>query len=125
MSFEVRFLFTFLAAVLACYRLAQAFALDEVFEPVRSFAGRRAAMRYTGKNRILRVIVTGTIRAWRGIAYLLNCPFCIGFWLALPLSLIVANLSSTIETRPVSLVELLLMWFAIAGGQAFLESQRK
>lgn len=102
MSFEVRFLFTFVAAVLACYRLAQAFALDEVFQPLRGFFGVRAA----GGNPV-----------WRGIAYLSNCPFCIGFWLALPLSFIVA--------KPVNLVELFLMWFAVAGGQAFLESQRK
>lgn len=46
---------------------------------------------------------------------LFSCPYCVGFWIAAPLA---ATLATTI-------ISFFLWWLAIAGGQAFLESQSK
>ena len=93
-------LFKFGVAVLACYRLAQLVVLDEgpykVFERFRAELGRRAA---------------GGDAFWENMAELLHCPFCMGVWFALPLAVWVGG----------TLIEVVVIWLAIAGGQAVLQ----
>jgi hypothetical protein len=44
---------------------------------------------------------------------LLSCPYCVGLWIAIPLTLILF---------PETIIEFILYWFAIAGAQSFLET---
>jgi hypothetical protein len=87
-------------AILACYRLAQLVALDEgpykVFARFRAELGRRAA--------------SGSA-FWENSAELMHCPFCLGLWFAAPLAVWVGG----------SVVDIIIIWLAIAGGQAFLQ----
>jgi len=96
----------FLAASFACYRLAQLIAVDDgpwcVFSRLRSWAGRCAAAEQG------RGVQNG---ACCQFANLLDCPFCLGIWFAFALAFLVAwNVGSFI-----------LLWFGIAGVQAFLQ----
>lgn len=43
---------------------------------------------------------------------LMDCPYCLGFWLALPFALLLGD----------TVLDCLLLWLAIAGGAAFLEN---
>jgi len=85
-------------AIFANYRLAELVALDVIFEPLRNAAGKR--------------VTIGKHDAWWWIAEWLNCPYCLGVWFALPLAFICAD----------GWQYILISWFAIAGGQTFLES---
>jgi hypothetical protein len=50
---------------------------------------------------------------WWSVAEVINCPFCVGVWIALPLAV---SINPFVEWKTV------LLWGAIAGGQAWLES---
>jgi len=82
----------YILLILACYRIAILITYDEIFKPIRNWIG-------THPKPI--------IREWLG--YLVHCPYCVGFWVALGLSL---------YYYPDNWV---LMTFAIAGGQVFLQ----
>jgi hypothetical protein len=88
-------------AILACYRLAQLVALDDgpykVMVRFRKELGRRAA--------------TGDA-LWENWAELFHCPFCLGVWFAFPLAIWVGGNS---------IIGIIIIWLAIAGGQAFLQ----
>lgn len=90
---------------LACYRLAQLFVFDEgpfnIFDRIRILAG---AYDYDSQGR-----------AKTNLGRLINCPYCVGIWVALPLGIMVSGISWYIP----------LWWFAIAGGQAFLQGLTK
>lgn len=96
--------FVFVILVLACYRLAQFVAFDDapfgLMLKLRQYFGKRAS-----KN--------GQYSLFWSLAELVNCPFCVGIWIAFPL---------TFMLFPSNLLYFLLYWLAIAGGQAFLES---
>ena len=87
-------------AILACYRLAQLVALDDgpykIFARFRAESGRWAA---------------GGDAFWENCAELIHCPFCLGMWFGLPLALWVGG----------SIIDIIIVWLAIAGGQAFLQ----
>lgn len=87
-------------AVLACYRLSQLVTIDDgpfdIFLKFRMLVG---VYDYDESGR-----------AKSGFARLVGCPYCLGFWFALPLALIL-NYENWI-----------LAWLGIAGGQAFLEA---
>lgn len=93
-------LFKIAIAILACYRLAQLIALDDgpyfIFDRIRRELGKRAAEEDA---------------LWVNLAELVNCPFCLGIWFALPLAIWVGC----------GLIEVVIYWLAIAGGQAFLQ----
>ena len=46
----------------------------------------------------------------------LNCPLCIGFWIAGLFALLIAHQDATVHRS-----EFVLIWFAIAGGQVLLQ----
>lgn len=98
-------------AVLTCYRLAQLLPYDTgpffVFDRIRAF---------TDKRRIQQQ-ATGKLRgAWASLDEMIRCPFCQGFWLAIPCLFLVLY--------PSRYGDLLLGWLGIAGGQAYLQERR-
>lgn len=88
--------------ILVCYRLSRLIAIDEgpfsIFLKLRVKLG---AYDYGNNGQ-------AQSNLGRGI----NCPHCIGLWIALPLALIASGIQW----------HTLLYWFAIAGGQSFLWS---
>lgn len=92
-------------AALATYRIAQLFTLDtgpfRVFLSLRLYLGKKAA-RMEGKE------------PWFSLAELTHCPYCLGVWLALPLGLLAG--------WPSLYGDIFLVWFGLAGAQAFLQS---
>jgi len=91
-------------AAFAVYRLAGMVALDVgpfgVFERLLAWAGRLAA----GKPKYSA--------AW-SLAEALNCPYCLGVWLAAPVWLLVRSKGKWSD--------FILGVFGVAGMQAFLE----
>ncbi len=95
---------TVLIAILATYRVAQFITYDNapfnLMDKFRCYLGVKAA----GAKKY---------GIWWSLAELVNCPFCNGLWISLLFTLILFGF------QPISI----LTWFAIAGGQAWLESQ--
>lgn len=91
------------AAILAVYRIAQLITLDDgpgdVFLRLRDAVG---CSEYGEDGRCKR-----------GIARLLSCPYCIGVW--------AAAVAAALWLWPTRIGDALLVWLAIAGGQAYLE----
>ncbi len=79
---------------LAVYRLADLIAIDRISAPLRDAIGRKVN---DGKF-------------WYFLAELINCPFCLGIYISALLALIPAH----------GIIQYLVIWFAIAGGQAFI-----
>jgi hypothetical protein len=82
-------------AILSVLRLAEIISIDTISEPVRKRIGK---------------MVTRKGGIWWWVSEWVNCPYCVGVWLALPLAIIIGG------------GEWWLYWFAIAGGQSILES---
>ena len=101
----MNFLRIFLA-ILSIYRLAQLFVYDdgprEIFSKLRIYFGKRAA----GKS---------SNNVYWNLAYLINCPYCLGIWFALIVSFLVIF--------PTVVGDLFILIFGIAGGQTFLQSR--
>ena len=95
-------LMRFILAAFACFRLAELITIDDgpgdVFLWMRAKLG---AYNYGEDGR-----------ADTSIGRAITCPYCIGIWLSALVALVVAPLDW----------RLLLWWFAIAGGQAALQS---
>lgn len=94
-------------ATFACYRLAQLIAIDggpySIFVRFRLWAGRKAMRSPTRQT----------------FAELITCPFCLGIWLAIPLTAIV------VWKENLSFWYIGLIFLAISGGQTFLQEQSK
>ncbi len=95
---------TVFIAIFATYRVAQFITYDNapfnLMDKLRCYLGIKAAE--AKKHGV-----------WWSLAELVNCPFCNGLWISLLFTLILFGV------QPVSI----LIWLAIAGGQAWLESQ--
>lgn len=91
--------FVTILAIFANYRLAHIIATDEISQGIRLWIGKRAA----GKP---------AYSPWWLLAGITSCPDCAGVWLAFPLAFLAG---------PQSVFEFVLLWFAIAGGQVFME----
>jgi hypothetical protein len=89
-----------LLGILACYRVTQMLVYDD--GPSNIFANLRAKV-----WEIARQSREGS-PGWN-LGRLFDCPYCMGVWVALAISLIVAEFS-------------LINWLAISGGQAIIES---
>lgn len=86
---------TFIIASFAVYRVARALADED--GPFDVFAQ-------------LRGLIDPDQRTWIGRG--LNCPLCLGGWLALPLALALST-------------DWLLWWFGLAGAAAWLHRQER
>ena len=90
-------------ASLACYRVAQLLVFDEgpfcLFDRLRI----RAGCYDYGEDS----------KPQTGLGRFLSCPYCVGLWIAIPLTLILF---------PETITDFIVGWLAIAGGQAFLET---
>lgn len=97
-------IFATFIAILATYRIAQFIAYDnapfKLMERARSYLGIKAAS-------------SDKCGFWYSAAEWINCPFCVG----LSVSLLITPFIFGISWYSI------LFWLAIAGGQAWLESQ--
>jgi hypothetical protein len=93
-----------LIAILAVYRISQFIAYDDapfgLMLKVRLYLGKKAS----GIKKY---------GFWWSLAELINCPFCVGLWVSLLITPFIFGFHWYS----------LLFWLAIAGGQAWLESQ--
>lgn len=93
-----------LISILATYRVVQFVTYDNapfnLMDNFRCYLGKKAA----GAKKH---------GAWWSLAELINCPFCTGLWVSLLITLLVFGIHWYS----------ILIWLAIAGGQAWLESQ--
>lgn len=89
-------------ACLAVFRAAEMIAVDD--GPFDIFANIRILVGCYDFNE--------TGRAKTNLGRLLGCPYCVGVWLAFIAALIIAPFD----------FHLPLYWFAIAGGQAFIQT---
>lgn len=85
----------FLIVILATYRISLLITWDEILNTPRNWIGTHS---------------NDYVREWLG--YLVNCPYCMGIWIALIMSIIYYPQNW------------FLMTFAIAGGQMFLQGIR-
>lgn len=97
-AFAVRFVL----AALACFRIGELVALDD--GPLDLCLRLRvvAGCHDRGSN--------GRIKT--GAGRLFACPYCIGVWIAVPLAYWLVGMSA----------EIIIVWIALAGAQAFLQS---
>lgn len=101
--------FNFILLSFVCYRVARLFAIDEgptfwLFKRGIFLTLRVACGVYDyGENG----------EAETALGRAMGCPYCLGIWLALPLSLYATG------------THWYIAWFAIAGGQAFLQGLTK
>lgn len=93
--------FNFLIYSLVCYRITQLISREDgpfdVFHKLRLLAG---SYDY-GSN--------GRIRTWYG--RLIKCPYCLGFWVAIPLAISLNGVNW----------QTVLIWIAMAGMQSLLQ----
>jgi len=85
-------------SIFANYRLSRLISIDEITKPVRSLIGRK--------------VTADKHNFWWWLAELINCPHCVGVWIAAVLAWFIAY----------SITEFVLLWLAIAGAQSFLQS---
>jgi hypothetical protein len=93
--------------VFACYRLTQLITIDD--GPLNIFVWLRTAAGVYDRG--------STGRPQRMLGKLYGCPWCIGVWVALAITYFVLN-SFLVS-------DLFLLILAIAGGQAYLQGERR
>lgn len=107
-------------AVLACYRLARLITRDDGpffwFKRVRYWVKDKAF--YEAGNRVT-ITTSGDVKfddrwfgKWHSLAEGLECPYCIGVWVSIPLFLFVIY--------PMTVSDLFMLLMAISGAQAWL-----
>jgi len=93
----------------ACYRLAQLIANDDgplsIFGRLRRLVDNRAKAEQEQGKRLI----------WQSAADGINCPFCVGIWVAIPLAIILGGIHWYT----------IIYIFAIAGVQSWLEGMHK
>lgn len=113
---DISFAVKFIVCALAVYRAAELIAFDdgprEIFLKLRVRAG--------AYDR------DATGRVVSGWGRLLECPYCVGMWLALAGALALLPFAElrfdSVPHSALSIVYFALYWFALAGAQAFLET---
>jgi len=118
LTFELRLIL----AVLTCYRLARLIARDDgpffLFKRIRYWAKDRAWIEARDLGRIDYSTNGGEEIAdrhygkWHTLAEALDCPYCVGVWVSIPLFLFVIY--------PITVSDLFMLLMAISGAQAWL-----
>jgi hypothetical protein len=113
LTFELRLIL----AVLSCYRLARLIARDDgpffLFKRVRYWAKDKAWWEAKNAGMVTNNQMSDRhYGKWHTLAEALDCPYCAGVWVSIPLFLFVIY-----PTQPTDLFMLLM---AISGGQAWL-----
>jgi len=88
----------FILSAFAIYRLSEIITIDTISEQFRAYLGKRAGKKYSF--------------SWY-VSELFHCPYCVGVWLAI---LFVCPF------WPADITTAIIIWVALAGGQALLES---
>lgn len=105
--------FWFGVTALAVFRVAELLVFDD--GPAAIFLRVRAWTGMYDRDEFGKPYANAT-RGQRGMGGLLECPFCVGMWVALVGALWLAFVSN------LSVSEAFVMWLALAGAQAFFES---
>lgn len=117
LTFELRLIL----AILSCYRLARLIARDDgpffLFKRVRYWAKDKAWIEADINEGIIRQngkveIDDRWMGKWRTLAEALDCPYCVGVWVSIPLFLFVIY--------PMTVGDLFMLLMAISGAQAWL-----
>lgn len=123
MGFELRLIL----AILSCYRLARLIARDDgpffLFKRVRYWTKDRAWLEAHYSNNTITdkpqssnpadyQIADRHYGKWHTLAEALDCPYCCGVWLSIPLFLFVIY--------PMTVSDLFMLLMAISGAQAWL-----
>jgi len=105
-------------AIFSTYRLARLIAKDDgplfLFKRVRYWAKDRAWMEADLADEIneVEVIEDRHYGKWHSLAEGLECPYCLGVWLSIPLFLFVIY--------PMTITDLFMLLMTISGVQAWL-----
>ena len=120
MYFELRLIL----AILTCYRLARMIALDDgplfIFKRFRYWVKDDAWIEANiagDTDSITQEIDGRHYGIWHNLSEGLECPYCVGIWLSLPLLALLI--------WPSVCGDWFLVLMAISGGQAFMQSQDK
>ncbi len=105
-------IWTLIRCALAAYRLAQLFSIDD--GPMRIFANLRQWARKSAAHEQIRS--HGRFGPRQSLAEGLECPYCVGVWMAVFVAL------CAYVHNPIT--EVFLDVLAIAGGQALLQGAR-
>lgn len=118
LTFELRLIL----AILSCYRLARLIARDDgpffLFKRARYWAKDRAWIEARDLGRIdyptngREEINDRHYGKWHTLAEALDCPYCCGVWVSIPLFLFVIY--------PITVSDLFMLLMAISGTQAWL-----
>ena len=117
MDFNLRLIL----AILTCYRLARLIAKDDgplfLFKRIRYGVKDKAWLEAEKADKLVRTVQPTIIDdrhfgKWHSLAEGLECPYCLGVWLSLPLL--------TLIVWPSYYGDLFLMLMAMSGGQAWL-----
>lgn len=116
LTFELRLIL----AILSCYRLARLIARDDgpffLFKRIRYWAKDRAYFEAIDAGMADTSIINGIkdrhYGKWHTLAEALDCPYCVGVWVSLPLFLFVIY--------PMTVGDLFMLLMAISGAQAWL-----
>jgi len=111
------FLIRLMLAIFTCYRLARLIAKDDgplfLFKRVRYWAKDRAWLEGSTINAGgVRTMDDRHYGKWHSLAEALECPYCLGVWLSIPLFLFVIY--------PMTITDLFMLLMTISGVQAWL-----
>lgn len=120
---EISWAFRLLLTILTCYRLAKLIADDDgplfIFKRLRYWAKDNAYWEMTDRNVNFEIQEAKDrwFGKWYSLAEGLECPYCVGVWVSLPLFFLLMY--------PTYYGDLFLILMSISGGQAFLQSLKK
>jgi len=111
------FLIRLILAILTCYRLARLIARDDgpffLFKRIRYWAKDMDWNKAERDREIFDGAIDDRYYSWQHtLAEALDCPYCIGVWVSIPLFLFVIY--------PMTVSDLFMLLMAISGAQAWL-----
>lgn len=109
--------FRLIIAIFTCYRLARLISRDDgplfLFKRARYWAKDRAWNKAEEAREIFNGVIDDRYYSWQqSLAEGLECPYCLGVWLSIPLFLFVIY--------PMELTDLFMLLMTISGVQAWL-----